>query len=289
MRSRMILVAVVLSLSLFAGLRASEPFRPRDRALDRVDIQPRAAADAQDIVSMNIPKFDSARDALVATGSVYAKVSFEITQAELSEIEVQAPEFWDHLRLLGWERENNRAVRMVPARGAVIRRDGEEITIRESRYAFVEGRGLVRDARAEFARDPRVTVQVADVIVPAEQVEVMRSVSMSGDPLRADVIININLRDSTPRMCHIEPRGGGRGIETNATAQPMTDQRCLDYNGPFTNGVNYEYNTWRRFYNFAGSDWTEHITKKGCYATHGSKTCSRLIGHSSSYHKHSFL
>jgi hypothetical protein len=298
MRVRALVVGAVVLLLIVVSY-ASEPLRGRSRALDAVDVEPRQAADARGAVSMNVEAFEPSRDALVATGSVYAKATFEMTEAELSEIEARAPEFWDHLRLAGWEREGNAAVRLVPARGAVIRRDGEEITIRESRYAFVEGRGLARSAREEFNRDPRVVVEVEGVRVPAERVKVLRSASAAGEPLRADVVLTFNLRDTAPGMCHIDAKDSRHKVQANATGSPMNDLRCLDYNGPFSDGGNYDKNTWRAFYNFMGSDcelalykgycWTEHFTGRGCSLTHGGKTCSVLIGHSPNYHKHKFF
>lgn len=292
------LVAALLLLTPFLFSYADEALRPRPRALDAVDAAPRHADGTDGAVSLNVPHFEPVRDELVATGSVYARFRFNFADEELAEIEAQAPEFWNHMRLVGWEREGNSVTRLVPARGAIIRRDGESILIRESRYAFVEGKPLVRGAREDFAREPRIAVEVEDVKVGSERVEVLRVSGDSGGPVRADIIINVDLRETSPGMCHLPPKGSGGRVQSHAAGSPMKDLRCLDYNGPFTDGVNYETNTWRRFNNFAGSDcelalykgycWTEHFTKRSCQSTHGGKTCSALIGHSQNYHKHKF-
>lgn len=72
--------------------------------------------------------------------------------------------------------------------------------------------------------------------------------------------------------------------------------RCLDYNGDFSDGGNYPRSDWRAWQNFIGSDCsyavnilyclTEQWTG-GCYATHGGRSCSEILGCPDSYHKHS--
>ena len=78
-------------------------------------------------------------------------------------------------------------------------------------------------------------------------------------------------------------------------AEPM-DGRCLDYNGWWSDGGNYGKTDWRAYRNFVMSDcdraffsgcWRDHYSG-GCWAVHGSGGCSRVIGHSSDYHKHNF-
>lgn len=251
-----------------------------------------------DSISLNVQAFEPTRDALIAAGSVNARVVFEFTEAEIAHIERQIPAFWDQLRLLGWQREGDSAVRVVPARGAVIHRDGERILIKESQFAFVGPQSFARSAREEFSRSPRLTVSVMDVTVPSEQVAIIQHSDATDSPLRVDILININVRNGEAQMCHTRSTRTPFTILPDATSsEPMDPERCLDYNGTNTDGNNYPRSDWRAWRNFVGSDcdialgqgycWSEYITKKSCWETHGERICSKLIGHSTSYHTHS--
>ena len=78
---------------------------------------------------------------------------------------------------------------------------------------------------------------------------------------------------------------------------PSNNKRCLDYNGIWTDGCNYNRKINKRAYvNFIGSDcnismlrgmcWEEYLCGKNCYKLHGNKTCSVLINHPTEYHTH---
>jgi len=75
------------------------------------------------------------------------------------------------------------------------------------------------------------------------------------------------------------------------------EARCLDYNGWWSDGRNYPLSDLRAARNYIASDcdrvglacWKEHAGLiSSCYANHGNKICSTLIGHSEKYHKHNF-
>lgn len=81
------------------------------------------------------------------------------------------------------------------------------------------------------------------------------------------------------------------------TRQEPMDGRCMDYNGPNTNGANYlRSSTGLAWDNFEGSDcyiavfdtycWTEHfpIVGRDCWVNHGGKNCSILINRPSEFY-----
>lgn len=71
-------------------------------------------------------------------------------------------------------------------------------------------------------------------------------------------------------------------------AEKDDEPRCIDYNGKFSDGVNYPKSDWRALRNFIGSDCyeavkrgyclMEHASKEpSCYRAHGGKICTELV------------
>jgi hypothetical protein len=290
-RRRLVVVAAAALTLTAAGVSLA---RSGQHLLHQPD--PEMVVGGMSDVAVNRPLAGSGRDEVAAAGSVVVQEFVDVTEDEIRLLDAESPGFLDQVILHGWQREGNRFSRQLPARGVELRRGSDEpIRIRESRFAVVLERDD-RRGRESLARDDKpFDVTFEDTPLPHAGIEFKRSVSpRNGAPVTIDVTVSINYRDIKTGMCHLDQQQPNRRIQTNAS--PMAEARCLDYNGPYSDGKNYTLSDIRAWRNAIFSDcdlalsagycWTEHITKKGCYATHGNRVCSALIGHSSSYHKH---
>lgn len=75
---------------------------------------------------------------------------------------------------------------------------------------------------------------------------------------------------------------------------PGDSIRCLDYNGPYGNQINYSHWYWRAWVNYVGSDCDLAFYQAACYLDNitpwgpcdGQHNCSATIGHCFGYHRH---
>lgn len=288
---RMSVFGILLMLLCIAGVSAQ--YRPSPEKVDQ-ERMPETPA-----MSFNVQNFEPTRDAVVATGSVLVHQYFDLTDAEVSELETETPDFFNTLALDGMERVGNRIQRTFPVKDVTLRLNEEEVVMASDRFAFVAPKAVAREERARVARLHQLEVVVLGHTVAPEEMEVVvrNSANRRADePLILDVILSANMREAAP-MCHLDGdrRGGdNRKVGTHA-GEPMGGV-CLDYNGRYSDGINHSNKSAKGVRNFIGSDcfmamdrgycWTELVTKKLCYDTHKGKICSALIGHSSKYHKH---
>ncbi len=102
------------------------------------------------------------------------------------------------------------------------------------------------------------------------------------------------LRKSHNNTCGEEHRNENCDDDGKTEDEEPMYGRCMDYNGPFSDGGNYPKSHWRAYTNFIGSDcdiallygycYLDHYVG-GCEENHG-QLCSSLIGHNPDYHVH---
>lgn len=242
---------------------------------------------------------------VIAHGTIYLRLYIDLTDEEVRMINREHPRFLNRISLLGWQREGNRFFRMVSAKNVDLHFGDEIVSVKSGRYAFLaeedsaseqrqELRRLIEEKRAKAGiKDGRAvlpfTMSVRGVTIPAKDLEVANFDAGidESSPVKMDIIENIEYRTMKANMHHGHDSHGKSG-------SPM--ERCMDYNGPMSNGKNYAAHDPRAWVNFVCSDcdlagagrcvscWNDHRVG-GCQANHG-KVCSKYIGHSSSYHKH---
>lgn len=91
-----------------------------------------------------------------------------------------------------------------------------------------------------------------------------------------------------------EKRNHHHSAAPQAGPGPGDAIRCLDYNGPYGNQVNYSHWYWRAWANYVGSDCDLAFFQAACYLDNttpwgpcdGQRNCSAAIGHCFSYHRH---
>lgn len=237
---------------------------------------------------------------------VYGKVSM-VLYIDLSDSDIRAiakdhPKFFNKIGLMGWERKGTRFFRKAPATGIELRFEDQTARIQRGTYAILaeegEGADLRNRLKERFEVKARGTAGEAPfelttggIAIPQHMIELS-----AFDPgidessaLNADVTILVNYRELKAQMCHLPKKG-----EPQRVTGPM--ERCMDYNGPWSDGKNHPVTNPRAWVNFICSDcdlagagkcvscWLDHV-RGGCQKNHG-KVCSHYIGHSSSYHKH---
>jgi hypothetical protein len=253
----------------------------------------------QEPVSLSAPDLPSDSREVVAYGTVRMKLYIDLSDAEISMISREYPGFFDHISLVGWQREGRRFFRTAPAQGLTLHLGEHEVRLASERYAIVVEKGTASDERRRLQQyfeeerrpigrsvaqsDQPFSLTLRGVRIPQRDIEVT-NVDLGFDesfPINVDLVENISYRELKAHS-----HGGSHG--------PM--ERCMDYNGPMSNGKNYSITNARAWVNFVCSDcdlagagrcvscWNDHRVG-GCQKNHG-KVCSYYIGHSSSYHKH---
>jgi len=223
--------------------------------------------------------------------------------AEISKLPAN---FERKIGLTGWTRDAQSVKRSLPAKNVSFTNGTQTVTT---------------DARGYFLLPENVTSNNWKILVDGKatdqpQLESSKSDSTSS-PLTssssAQIVINTkesgNWTFEVPFSCCAQskmaccktpaPSKSQQEPKSNVAARNPMNGRCLDYNGWWTDGQNYERDSWRHtwlaFRNFLGSDcdyamyrghncWRDHSSS--CWSVHGSGGCSRLIGHSSDYHRH---
>lgn len=251
---------------------------------------------------------------VVAHGTVESRLYIDLTNAEIRQIRRVQPRFFTDIRLMGWHQKGNRLYSASPATGLQLQLDGRSVAVEAGRYALVESRAKAHIKRHELksqmqqegasAVKNRIKVFYMGHELPAGSVEVLSAESgeRKDSAPRLNLTVNFEFRSWREQMHKShgswKQAGEHHHAQTSSNGNPM-DVRCLDYNGPFSDGGNYPKTHWRAFMNFVGSDCDlsfiscgalcakDHMVG-GC-ATNHKKLCSAIINHSTSYHKHTKL
>lgn len=300
-------VAVIIGLGIVAMAPSGAKRLPKAQAVASPAKPTEQRRDSADSVSMN-GQLPVESTEVVAHGTVYERLYIDLSDDDLDTIKREAPRFLNRITLLGWVREGNRFYRMVPARDVRLRFGNEVIDVRNGSYALVAQESAAPGERRELKRaltERRAAtssvggyaalpfeVSLQNVPIPGEHLQILsEDVGRDPmDPVRLDIVENVDFRELKAQMHH------DHASTAQSASAPM--ERCMDYNGPMSNGGNYGVNDPRAWVNFVCSDcdlagagrcvscWTDHFVG-GCQLHHG-KVCSYYIGHSSSYHKHSW-
>lgn len=254
---------------------------------------------------------------IIAHGNIQIKLYREFTNTEMKEIEKEYPEFLDKLTYLGWRYDGQKLYHFWPAGEIKIKLNNEQVDVKDGKYTLLAKRGFSEEQRKKLKNSFRqerkkasspVTLFFQNKEIPKEMLEVanLELGLNSKNPLTLDIIINVEyLTMKSKGMCHQEDESSNntatnypyirKASYNNPQSEPM--ERCMDYNGPMSDGVNYPKTDWRAFRNFVGSDCyltfcvlpiclLDHLVG-GCQKAH-IVLCSTFIGHSHYYHQHSW-